>query len=178
MIQNKPAGMEGLYSAMVGGNPYKTYIKTILSRVYVTALNMLTGTPTPEGIILEGDPRKREEGAMIDVWSEQEDYFFRKMNKKHFDQGVLIEFKRTETKRERTIEEFTDEELKALINKPFLALKNTLNQTNSIATLFRIQALASELEKSEKVMKAIESRLSEVQLGETVTLPNSVETEL
>ena len=111
-----------IFSAMVGGKPIKTYKKTILGRVYVTALNMLTGTPTPEGVILEGDPRKNDVSTMFDVFSEQEDYFFKKMNKRHFDAGVLIEFNRTETHRERTIEEFSDEELKSLINKPFLAL--------------------------------------------------------
>lgn len=172
------SNMNELFSAMSGGKPYKTYIKTILGRVYVTALNMMTGTPTPEGVILKGDPRKKEPGTMFDVWSEQEDYFFRKMNHRHFEQGNLIEFKRNETPRERTIEEYTDEELKVLINKPFLALKNTLDKVNSVATLFRIQTLATELEKSDKVIRAIESRLSEVQQASLPVLPQSVEEEL
>lgn len=171
-------GSAELYSSMVGGKPYKTYIKTILGRVYVTALNMLTGTPSPEGVILDGDPRKKDPNTMIDIWSEQEDYFFRKKNKWHLDQGVLIEYSRVETPRERTIEEFTDEELRVLINKPFLALQATLNKTKSVATLFRIQNIASELEKSEKVMRAIESRLSEVQQESNVVLPSVVESEL
>jgi hypothetical protein len=166
-----------VYSAMVGGKPYKTYKKTILGKVYVTALNMLTGTPTPEGVILEGDPRKNEHTSMYDTFSEQEDFFFRKMNKRHFDAGILIEYSRAEEKpRERTIEEFSDDELKALISKPFLAVQATLNKTKSVATLFRIQTLASELEKSEKVMKAIESRLSEVQ--EAPKISNVIEEEL
>jgi hypothetical protein len=167
-----------LYSAMSGGRPLKTYIKTILGRVYVTVLDMLTGTPTPSGVILTGDPRKKEPETMIDVWSEQEDYFFRQKNKRHFDQGILIEYTRVETPHERTIEEFSDEELKTLINKPFLALQNTLNKTNSVATLYRIEGLAKELEKSTKVISAIESRLSEVQQGEFPTLPQTVESEL
>lgn len=167
-----------VFSAMVGGKPIKTYIKTILGRVYVTALNMLTGNPTPEGLILDGDPRKKETGTMFDVFSEQEDYFFRKMNKRHFDEGVLIEYTRTETPRERTIEEFSDEELKTLINKPFLALQNTLNKTKSVATLFRIESLARDLEKSEKVMKAIQSRLSEVQENSIPEMSNRIEEEL
>lgn len=167
-----------IYGAMVGGKPYRTYIKTILGRVYVTALNLVTGSPVPEGMILAGDPRKKDQDSMIDVWSEKEDYFFRRMNRRHFDQGILVEYTRTETPRERTIEEFSDEELKALINKPFLALRATLNTTNSVATLFRIQGLAAELEKSEKVMRAIESRLSEVQQEKIPTLPTVVEEEL
>jgi hypothetical protein len=167
-----------IYSAMIGGRPYRTYAKTILGRVYVTTLGMLTGTPTPEGVILSGDPRKKEPETMIDVWSEQEDYFFKKMNRRHFDQGILIEYQRVETPRERTIEEFSDEELKVLINKPFLALQHTLNKTTSVATLFRIQSIASELEKSEKVMRAIESRLSEVQQLSEPKMPSVVEQEL
>lgn len=167
-----------IFSAMIGGNPIKTYKKTILGRVYVTALNMITGTPTPEGVILDGDPRKNEPGSMFDIFSLQEDYFFKKMNKRHFDAGILIEFKRTETPRERTIEEFSDEELKALIMKPHLALLATLNSTKSVATLFRIEALASELGKSEKVMTTIRSRLSEVQESQTPKMDRVIEEEL
>ena len=167
-----------IFSAMVGSRPIKTYIKTILGRVYVTALNMLTGTPTPEGVILDGDPRKKEPGTMFDVFSEQEDYFFRKMNKRHFDAGVLIEYIKTDAPRERTIEEFSDEELKSLIVKPFLALRATINSTNSVATLFRTLSLAEEMEKSEKTLNAIRSRLSEVQEAQAPQLSNVIEEEL
>lgn len=168
-----------IYGAMMGGTPYKTYKKQILGRVYVTVLNMMTGTPTPEGIILSGDPRKNEPGCFYDVFSPQEEYYFRNKNKFHFDSGVLIEVQRQqEVTRERTIEEFSDEELKALINKPFLALQATLNKTNSVATLYRIETLARDLEKSEKVMKAITSRLSEVQEKDLPKMPSSVEEEL
>ena len=167
-----------IFSAMVGGKPIKTYIKTILGRVYVTTLNMITGTPTPEGVILDGDPKKKEPGAMFDVFSEQEDYFFKKMNKLHFDEGVLIEYSKTETPTERTIEQFTDEELKALITKPFLALKNTLNSTKSVATLFRILTLAEEMDKSKKTIDAIKSRLSEAQEAEMPQMPSRIEEDI
>lgn len=167
-----------LFSAMVGNKPLKTYKKTILGRVYVTALNMLTGTPVPEGVILTGDPRKNEVGTMFDVFSEQEDYFFKKMNKVHFDEGRLIEVKRTETPRERTIEEYSDEELKTIIMKPFKALENAINSTKSQALVYRILTLAKELEKSEKVIRHIESRLSEIQEGEFLELPDKIEEEL
>lgn len=167
-----------LFSAMIGGKPIKTYKKTILGRVYVTALNMMTGTPTPEGVILDGDPRKDEIGTMFDIFSEQEDYFFKKMNKRHFDSGIIIEHVRTDAPRVRTIEEFSDEELKAIIMKPFKALEASLNSTNSVATLFRIRSLAEDLEKSEKVIRHIDSRLSEVQENSIPKLANRVEEEL
>lgn len=162
-----------IYSAMIGGRPYKTYMKKILGRVYVTALNMMTGTPTPEGILLVGDPSKGETGTMFDVFSEQEDYFFRKMNKRHFDAGILIEHKREQTETERTIEQFSDEELRTIIAKPFKALEASLNSTKSVATLYRILTLAQEMEKSEKVIRHIESRLSEVQEASIPKLDNS-----
>lgn len=167
-----------IYSAMIGGRPYKTYRKTILGRVYVTSLNMISGTPTPEGVILSGDPKRKDPGTMFDVFSEQEDYFFRKMNKRHFDSGVIIEYVRTEEPKERTIEEFSDEELRAIIAKPFKALENSINSTKSVATLYRILNLAQEMEKSEKVIRHIESRLSEVQESSMPKIPNSVEEEL
>lgn len=168
-----------IYSAMSGGNALKTYKKTILGRLYVTALNMLTGTPIPEGIILEGDPRKNEPKCLFDVFTEQEDYFFKKMNKSHFDEGRLIEYSRQNDKpRERTIEEFSDVELRDIIAKPFKALENTLNSTNSVATLYRILGLAEEMGKSAKVIRYIESRLAEVQEGATPKLDSTIEEEL
>lgn len=168
-----------IYSAMSGGVAYKTYKKTILGRLYVTALNMLTGTPTPEGVILEGDPRKNDPKSLFDVFSEQEDYFFKKMNKRHFDQGRLIEYSRESDKpRERTIEEFSDSELRTIIAKPFKALEATLNSTTSVATLYRILNLAQEMEKSDKVVRHIESRLAEVQEGMVPKPSNIIEEEL
>lgn len=168
----------GIYSAMVGGKPYKTYIKRILGRVYVTYLNMLTGTPTPEGVVLDGDPKKREPNTMIDVWSEQEDYYFKKMNKRQFELGNITEFIREEAPKEKTIEEFSDEELKAIIEKPFKATEAILNKTNSVAVLYRILTLARELEKSEKFVRHIESRLSEVQESLITPMPSTIEEEL
>ncbi len=176
MLANKAADMNEYFSAMSTGKPLKTYKKTILGRVYVTALDMMTGVPTPTGFILEGDPKRNDPGSMIDIWSEQEDYFFKRTNKRHLDQGVIIEFKRSaEVEKPKTIEQSSDDELKAMINKPFLALQATINKTNSIATLFRIKTLAEELEKSEKVVRAIESRISEVQDAQTPTMPSEIE---
>jgi len=174
------AGMNEYFSAMSnGGKPFKTYKKSILGKVFVHVLSLMTGTPTPVGLILEGDPRKNDPDSMVDVWSEHEDYFFRRMNRLHLEQGTIREYKRTDApSRERTVDEFSDDELKALINKPFLSLKNTLNKTSSIATLFRIQTLAGELDKSDKVMKAIESRISEVQEAKTPQIPAEIEEEL
>jgi len=155
--------MTDIYSAMQVGKPYKSYRKTILGKVYVTILDPFT-QETPIGIHLEGEPTT-DERAIVDIWSEKEDVFFKRMNKRHFETGNLIPYIREEKEAKRTVENSTDEELKALINKPFLSLQAVLNKTNSEALVFRILTLAKELEKSDKIIKAIESRLSEIQFG-------------
>lgn len=156
-----------IFAAMNGGGkPYRTYIKTILGKVYVTILNMITGTPTPEGVILSGDPRKKDPGAMIDVWSEQEDYFFKKTNKSHFARGILIPYTSAEEVAPvKTIEQATDEELTKIVNSKYFSLVSELNKIESVAVLFRMKNIAEENEKSSKILEAIEARIYEVQLA-------------
>lgn len=170
---NTIADKNQLASAMATGRPFKSYIKTILGKVNVTVWDMFTNTPV--GLLLEGDPRKKEENSYIDLYSEYEDVFFKRANKRHFEVGNLVEYVKKEEKRERTLEEFTDEELIEIINSPFLKLQNALNKTNSVALLFRFEGLATELEKSDKVLSAIRSRLSEAQENEAPEMPKSIE---
>lgn len=164
-----------LFSAMHEGKPLKSYIKTILGREFVHVWDSMTNQPI--GVILEGDPRKQDESCIWDVWSEQEDVFFRRMNSKDFASGILIEYKRSTEEPKRTIEASTDDELRALVNSPFLKLQHAMNSTESIALLFRIKNLAEEADKSEKIMRAIEARISEVQAKEYQT-PEPTITEL
>ena len=149
-----------VFSAMQTGIPFKSYRKTILGKVYVTVLNPFSNQP--EGLLLEGDAADQK--SVIDVWTEKDDIFFRRMNKVHFDEGAIIEFKKdTNAVPERTIEAFTDEELKGVINQKYLALLATLNKTDKEAVLYRMLTIAQSMEKSEKIIKIIESRLAEVQ---------------
>lgn len=163
-------------SAMHGGKPYKSYIKTILGKVFVTVLSEIDGQP--EGVILEGDPRRLDDSSIVDVWSVEEDYYFTKKNKRHLTTGALKPYVRKEEEKEKTIEQFSDEELVDIINSKFFTLQSALNSTNSIATLYRIQNLAQELEKSDKIMKAIEARISEIQAEEFKPFPASPVEEL
>lgn len=166
-----------LVSAINSGKPFKSYIKTILGKVYVTVWDVFQNIPV--GVILEGDPKTKADGSYIDLYTEYEDSFFRKHNKRHFDLGNLVEYvRKEEEKKEKQLEAYSDEELKALINSPFLKLQNALNKTQSVALLFRMEGLAIDLEKSEKVVGAIRSRLSEVQQEEMPRLPNQLEEEL
>jgi len=156
--------------------PIKSYIKTILGKVYVTVWDSFENKPT--GLLLEGDPRKAEEGCIIDIMNAEEDNFFRKRNANHLREGAVISYARTEAEKERTVEEYSDEELTEIINSKFFTLQNVLNNTDSIPVLFRIKNLAQEQEKSSKLIKVIEARIAEVQAEEFKPLPKSVTVEI
>lgn len=162
--------------AIHGGTVLRSYIKTTLGKVYVTVWDSFENKAV--GVILEGDPRKQDEGCIVDIWNEEEDYYFKNKNKRHMQTGEMIPFARKQEEREKTIEEFSDAELTEVINSKFFALQNALNSTESVAVLFRIKSLAQELEKSDKLMKAIEARLSEVQANEYKSIPKVQEVTL
>lgn len=154
-----------IFGAMQAGTPHKSYIKTILGQVYMNILNPFDGKPA--GILLSGDPTARPESCILDVWTEKEDTYVKSMNKIHFETGTVIAYERpAEQVKERTIEEYSDEELKEVINSKFLALQSTLNKIESTPVLFRMVNLSREMEKSEKITGAIEARLSEVQIND------------
>lgn len=162
-----------------GGTPYKSYKKTSLGKVYITIWNSFE--KRPEGILLQGDPKAGDESTIIDMWSVDEDYFFRNKNKMHLDTGEVVEYARKSVQVEKTVEQFTDEELETLLDekfKKFFSFTNMLNNTKSLALLFRIRGFAEDKEKSEKVMNAIDARISELQLEELGPAPSSVITEL
>lgn len=154
-----------LYSAMSEGKPLKRYIKTILGKVYVTTLNPFDGKPQP--IELYGEPRPGNGRALIAIWSTKEDMFFKEMNRAHFQAGNLRELEEKDTKDEtpKSVNEISDSEIEDILNKPFLALKNKLNQFTSSAPVYRFLMKAEEMEKSEKIASAIKARLSELEVG-------------
>jgi hypothetical protein len=158
-----------IVGAMHGGAPFKSYTKTILGKVYVEVWDSFEEKPI--GLIIEGDPRRGDDTCIVDVWSADEDYFFRNKNKTHLSAGSVIPYTRKAVTVERSIEEYTDEELTAIVNSKFFTLQNVLNNTTSVAVLFRIKNLAQELEKSDKLIKAIEGRISEVQAEEFKPTP-------
>lgn len=152
---------ETIYTAMQSGAPRCSFQKTILGKVYVSVLDSFTDQPT--GKLLEGDPRKFVESSIYDAWSTRQEVFFRNMNRNHFNNGILKEFVRSTTPRERTIEESTDPELLEFVNLKFLALQAKLNKIESAPVLFRLINIARDNEKSDKIIKAIEARISEIQ---------------
>lgn len=159
--------MEGkdLYSLMQSDEPLARYKKTILGKVHVTILDEFSQEPTE--VILEGNPEKRSdlETAMVEVWTDRGDAFFKRINKKHFDAGRLIKVEGKLPKATPSPNVVTDKELDEILNMKFLALKAQLDKFTSEAPVFRLLNRARELEKSEKLIKHIEERLSEIQLA-------------
>lgn len=145
--------------------PYASYIKTILGRVGVNVWDRFTQQPAY--VILAGDPRRKDDGAIVDVWNQREDAFFKRNNQRHFEKGIMIPFTRPEAVEAVTpIEQFTDDQLKEIVNSKFLALQNKLNKIDSVAVLFRMITIAEELDKSSKITDAIQARISEIQMAE------------
>jgi len=158
-----------VFSAMQEGTPLKRYIKTILGKVYVTVLNPFSGEP--EGVILQGDPRKASEleKIVVNIWDIKQDLFFRRMNRNHFESGNIREYGLESVEPPVSVNEITDEEVLDVLNKPFLALKNKLEKFTAVAPVFRLLSKAEELEKSEKILSAIRARMSELELTGTPT---------
>ena len=164
-----------LFEAMQEGKPIARFRKTILGKVHVVVLNPFT--KEPEGIILRGNPQRVEEwpDMVVELWDSQQRVFFERMNKKHLDAGRLVEIKEV-PKAPPSPNKISDEQIDILLNSKFLALKNRLDKFTDEAPIFRILNRARELDKSEKIIKHIQEKLTELQLARYgVTKPEEVE---
>lgn len=155
------------FAAMQTNAPLKSYIKTILGKVHVTILNPYNEQEA-EYTLLYGNPRGKDKArCIVDVWSEKQDVFFKRMNERHFAKGLLVEYKQ-EKQPEPVVEEkqYTDEELAAIVVGKYLSTAKLLNTINDPATLIRMIAIAKEKERSEKLISLIEARLVTIQQEE------------
>ena len=133
-----------IYSAMQTDNPFKTYRKVQPSKLEVKYLDPFKGTMAT--VILQG------KNDHIDVWSEKEDAFLKRMNAYHIEKGNLIPTNRKATPPPE-INKFnvlTDEELFDLLGSPFYKLQQALNKMTSQAPVFRLLTIAEQEEKSER----------------------------
>lgn len=148
-----------VFSNMNAGAPYATYKKTILGKVYVEIINPFTGKP--EGLLLFGT--KGTDTEMVDVWSEMEDVFFRRANKVAFETGRVIKVTRNTAPPPKTIEQYSDEELKEVLNQRYAAFQKVLSGIKSESVVYRLLDLASDLEKSDRILTALRAKLAELQ---------------
>lgn len=156
-----------MYSSMGKDKPYASYIKTILGQVAVVVWDNVLQKPVD--VILHGNPKKKDEDSIIKVWDVKEDSFFKRMNRSHFQKGVLIPYDYpVNVEPVKTIEQATDAELAEIVNSKYISLINRLNKIQSVPVLFRMKGIAEDLEKSEKITSAIEKRISELQTAEYI----------
>lgn len=148
-----------VHERLKAGAPYASYKKTTLGKVYVTTKNPFSSEP--EGIILQGEIG--EEGEVVDVWSDEDDVYFRHMNQKQLALGLVIPFNRGVKAEVKPYAQYSDEELKEIINMKFFAFEKVLNDITTDAVVARMIDLAREMEKSEKIMERLTARLSELQ---------------
>jgi hypothetical protein len=164
MSSNQEVMDSEIFNSMQSGTPFATYRKTIPAKVYVTVLNPFN--QKAEGIILYGNP-KEDETARIDIWNEALDLSFRRLNKKHFDEGTLIKIIKEVPVEKHNIEQYSDSELLETLSYKYYSLTKVVNDIKTVPVLLRMIEIAREEEKSEKIIKMIEARLSKLQLDDT-----------
>ena len=152
------------FSAMQTGIPYKIYKKVILGRVYLDVLNPYS--KTPDGIILQGDPRSNDKGCFLKIWSPEEDVYLHNQNEKHFSTGTIAEQEKPLDESVKQLGNYSEDDVAELVNSHHIKFQNELNRINSEAFLFRLLNKATELDKSDKIIAKIEARLAEVQYSE------------
>ena len=89
------------FNLMQTKDPIKSYIKTILGKVFVNVLNPFTDEI--DGIILVGNPKEHPNTSIVDIWSEKAEYIYKKSNQNQFEQGTNIPNKKEDL--EQTEEE-------------------------------------------------------------------------
>ena len=153
------------FANMQLGRPFRSYRKTILGKVYVTMLDPFP-PHNPNGYLISGDPKS--DTAIVDTWNEMEDAYFRRTNKRQFELGNLIDYKRPveSDDKPQPAEQYSDEQLKDVLSKPFYSLQALVNKTNKVALVTRLLVLSREMNKSEKIVKFLEGRISEIQMAE------------
>jgi hypothetical protein len=154
------------YGLMQTDDPFKSYTKTILAKVFVNVLNPFTGEV--EGIILVGNPKEHIRTAIVDIWTEKGDSYFRNANQKHFEDGTIIPYtkEKTEPTEEEHLNTLSDEEIEVLLKSKFFTLSNAVSKMTAVAPVYRTLEMAKELEKSEKIIKFLEGKISELQMKE------------
>jgi len=148
------------YSALQIGKPVKSYRKTILGKVTVKVWDQFERKP--KYVILYGKP----ESAIVDVWSESEDRYFKTNNQILIDKGLILQINRDDLPVVEPAKQYTDDDLKELFKNKFFKFRSILNNIDSEALLIRMLRIAEDLELSEKTTKAITARLSEIQTAD------------
>lgn len=149
--------------ALMSNEPYKRYIKAVLSRVLVKILDPISLREVE--VILSGEPDKKEDSCILDLWTPVEVVYFERNNQIILNEGLIVEYKQS-IKTTPSVNVITEEELEAVLAERFFALKSLLDKLTSPAPVLRLLAKAEQMNKPVKTIDAIKSRLAELQRAE------------
>lgn len=149
-----------VFSAMQTGVPLVRYQKTIVGGVAVRVINPFT--EMPETLILKGN----DKDSYVEIWRDKDLVFFKRFNDEHFKAGRLKELK-TLPEEVRSPNEITDEEIDELLDNKakFFTLKARVEKFTDVAPALRFLNRAREVEKSEKLIRYLEGRVADLELG-------------
>ncbi len=141
--------------------PFASYVKTIVGGVVVRYLDPIR--MRPEERILVGIPGEADEDdIVIKVWSKAEDVYLKKNNKPHFEAGRLIPY--TEEQKEiNTVNQISDEQIERILEQPFFALKNKLEEFTSPVPVRRFLSAAERMNRPVGTINHIKEKLSEME---------------
>lgn len=155
-----------VFSKMQTGDPIAVYKKAVLGKVWVSVINPFSGEPVE--VELFGHPKKNNSKSFVEVWSQKEQVYFERENSPLFKQGYIVKLDEpqkpeADAEEEKDYSEYTRERIEELVTAPFMKFKHELNEIESEPILYRVETIATELERPEKTMQHIRQRIAEVQ---------------
>jgi len=158
--------MSNIYGYVEGKEPLKSFIKRCTGKLFVYVLNPFT--KEKEGLLLAGDHRKPDESCIYDVYSPEEELFFRRSNRRHFETGDLVDYRRVEKEptEEEKLNRMSEEEMIKLLGERYYTFQNTVDRFTSVTPLFVLLDVANKENKSEKITKVIKAKIAELQTQE------------
>lgn len=162
-LQDEKIRQQVVDALQTGKPPFAIYKKAILGRVLVRYLDPIR--MIPEETLLSGDSDGDGDldKVTVKVWSQAEDAYFRRQNKKHLVDGVLIPITMDEAE-DYTVNQISDEEIEDVLQKPFFALKNKLDEFTSPVPVRRFLLMAEKMNRPIGTVNHIKSVLESMEM--------------
>ena len=144
---------------------YKRYTKTILGIVGGRMLEHRSKGPVD--FLLRGDPEADDQFSyddlVLEMYDEEEDKFFRRLNRSHLANGVLVEYSKENTTKEESVNAISITEIDSILEMKPVPLEKALAKFTSNIPLERILSRAQQQEKPSKIIAVITKALEPYQ---------------
>lgn len=152
--------------AMEKGDPVARYIKPIVGAVCVSIIDPFSGMPTDVMLIGNpADPDVDREDITVTCWTDYENEWFRSSNRLQLSKGHVAPYTE-KIEQEISINEISDEEIKALLEQPYFAWNTRLEEFTSAVPVRRFLRIATEENRPVRTIEIIQDKLSRLQRGE------------